>query len=109
VRASLSSTYTSIEYEDVDDSLIAGLWLAIICFCIEFIGLFAGFTIFKAGLNCFYIFCHFWGALLLAWFIVDQWHYLSYWYTFVFFSAIPAVVELVAIISVFACKIVQYY
>jgi hypothetical protein len=109
IRASLAVDATSVDYDDADSSLLAGLWLAMLCFAIELIGQFAGFTLFKPVHNCVLIFCHFWGCLFLCWFMLDSWHYLSFWYTFIFFNAVPVIMEIVGILATCACKKVQYY
>ena len=118
------------------NSTLAVLWLSIICIAVEAIGLFGGFTLFNHGANTFCtqtrtafhapmhqckltrahhrprpatdIICHFCASVLLAWFIMESWHWLTLWYVFGFFSVVPAMVETSAIIRVVFFKVAQY-
>lgn len=74
-------------------SVMTTLFASIICFTVEFVGLFLGLSIFYPGLNVFYATAHTIGFALTLWFISEGWHYFSLVYLFLLFSLIPASVE----------------
>jgi len=39
------------------------------------------------------IIAHFCGCVLLSWFIIESWTYLSFWYLFVFFRYVQSAVD----------------
>jgi len=108
VLASLPLTFTPADYNSIDNALEAGLFASCVCFSIEYFGLFGGFSLFSSVANTFIIFAHFCGCIVLSWFILDNWHYTTFWYNFVFFSLFPALLESFAIARVLFCKVVQY-
>lgn len=83
--ASLSTNYLQSDYNSLNTSLTAAIWLSIICLSFEVLSLFAGFTLFRTSLSVFYSLLHFIGTILVSWFILDSWNALSYWYLFIFF------------------------
>ena len=95
-------------YSSKDSELLAAIWLSIICFIIEFSGLFLGISLFLARYNTFSILAHFAGCVLLSWYIIDTWYYSTFWYIWIFFSLFPTILEIVAFIRVFCLKVVQY-
>lgn len=53
VIASLSTDYSTTDFEDKEDSLLAAVWLSIICGAVETIGLLGGFSMFLMANNVF--------------------------------------------------------
>lgn len=108
IERTLPLDYTESEFDDKNSDFLAVLWLSVICFTVELLSLFAGITLFHNSKNAFHIFAHFMGGILMCWFIIESWHYAAFVYVFVFFSLLPALLEVSAIMSVFCCKVVQY-
>ncbi|KAK9823206.1 hypothetical protein WJX72_001094 [[Myrmecia] bisecta] len=88
---------------------LAGLaWTAVACFAVEFVGLFTGISIFFTTANCFYIFCHFVGTILVALFVGEHWSIDTYIYFFVLFNALPCIVELLIAFCVLRLRLTEY-
>lgn len=51
ITGALASSYTSAEYETADSSLLAAIWLTILCIVVEMIGIFGGFSMFLNFFN----------------------------------------------------------
>jgi hypothetical protein len=51
IANSLSIGHTQSEYNEATSSVLAALWLSIICLCIEFTGLLMGVSMFMVSLN----------------------------------------------------------
>nr|KAJ3423224.1 hypothetical protein HK105_008022 [Polyrhizophydium stewartii] len=64
--------------------MVAALALTWICFATEFAGLFSGRTMFSTPSNALLIAAHTAGTVVLCMFITEGWHYLAYWYIFLF-------------------------
>ncbi len=60
-------------------SLLTALSIAMLCFIVQFLGLFGGFTMFRNPLNLFHSVLHFFGGVLGAWYLIGAWGFLSYW------------------------------
>ena len=60
-------------------SLLTALAISMICFLVQFGGLFGGYTMFRNQLNLFHCVAHFFGGVLTAWYLIDAWGFLSYW------------------------------
>eukprot|EP01006_Ploeotia_vitrea_P028931 TRINITY_DN61570_c0_g2_i2.p1 TRINITY_DN61570_c0_g2~~TRINITY_DN61570_c0_g2_i2.p1 ORF type:complete len:143 (-),score=53.79 TRINITY_DN61570_c0_g2_i2:48-476(-) len=108
VKSSLPTVYTTDEFDTADSALTAALYLSLILFLTEIVGLWGGFSLFFKASNAFYTFCHFSAAILTSWFIMEAWRYQSFWYIFGFFHALPAAFEFAALTQVFCCKVSQY-
>jgi hypothetical protein len=108
VRAGIRVEFSTAEYDDAQSSLDAALWMSVICFAIELLGIFGGFSLFMPALCTFDIGAHFCGAVFCCWFILESWHYESMWYIFLCFSLLPALAEGWAFARVCLCKIAQY-
>ncbi len=101
------ATTDSSQYSHIQSSLVGGVALAVVCLLWELLTLFFGFSLFNNVVNAFHIFCHFVGTVGLCWYLLDTWHYLTFWYLIIFAIA-PAVVELIATLRVLCCRIAQY-
>lgn len=108
LRASLVDNNSSSDYLNANSELLAALWLCIICFAIEWIGILMGVSIFITFVNAFDILAHFMGGVLVCWFIIETWHYQTMWYFFVFFNLLPASLEIISFIRVFCCRVIAY-
>ncbi|KAI9356520.1 transmembrane protein 107-like protein [Zopfochytrium polystomum] len=71
-------------YSSFNQSIMGALALTWICFAIELAGLFTGLTIFYGLTNAVYIGAHASATIALCFFIAEAWHYVIYWYIFVF-------------------------
>ena len=59
---------------------------------------------FDEGLGLLHILCHFVGGVLVSVMVVQKSDYRWFWYVLAFFSALPALCELAAILSVVMLK-----
>ena len=59
-------------------------------------------------INLLQILCQFLGGLLTALFVLDGWHYNSFWVLFSLFSLIPALAEIAVLVGVFGLKVIRY-
>ncbi|KAL5033827.1 hypothetical protein RTP6_001734 [Batrachochytrium dendrobatidis] len=89
---------STLDYKSFNQSIVAALVLSWICFATEFIGLFSGRTMFSAVSNTINICAHATGTIALCLFITEGWHYLSYWYIFVFCSLAPWTIEMAVLV-----------
>eukprot|EP00474_Spongospora_subterranea_P009099 CRZ09557.1 hypothetical protein [Spongospora subterranea] len=108
LRAGLSLTFTIDQYRQVESEFDAAIWICIACFIIEYIALFSGVSIMKNAQNGFLSCLHLLGTVLLSWFILDSWHYKSFWYLVVCCSMIPAILESIVIMTTFLGGNLQY-
>lgn len=108
VAASLPAVYSQSTFDSRESSLLAGLWLGVICFVVHFIDLVCGFSLFLSRFNASHIVLHFCGCVLMCWFILEEWHYRSYWYIWTFFNLLPTILESIGIARVFCFKVAQY-
>eukprot|EP00877_Chromochloris_zofingiensis_P003029 jgi/Chrzof1/12727/Cz07g05120.t1 len=83
-------------------------YAAIACFCIEYVGLFLGVSIFFRGHCCLYIFLHFMGAVLTALFYTGAWSVAAFTAFFVIFNILPAVLELLTFAVVTKASLSSY-
>jgi hypothetical protein len=60
-------------------SILTALVIAMMCFVVQFVGLFGGYTMFRNSLNLFHCVMQFFGGVLTAWYLIDSWGFLSYW------------------------------
>jgi hypothetical protein len=70
---------TTSELELGRASLLTALAIAMLCFLVQFAGLFGGFTMFRHSLNLFHCVAHFFGGVFTAWYLIDSWGFLNYW------------------------------
>ncbi len=74
------------------------------CLVVDFVGQFSGLSVFRTNVTCVQIGAHFWGALLVALFVAEQWHVGAFPYLFVFFSLAPTLVEVAAAVPIIRAK-----
>ena len=44
------------------------------------------------------------GSILTCWYVLEGWHYYSFWYIWVFLSLLPASIEVVIVLRQFCCN-----
>lgn len=81
---------------------------SIFFFCVEFLGMFTGVSLFMPSANLFYIFAHFFGALFTGLFVTLQWDLQAYPWLFTLFSFFPAFTESVIAFLVLRLNIMQF-
>ena len=108
IQAGLSQNPSESEFDDADRSIKAALGLSMICFFLAFFGLFSGVSLFFGRVSFLHIVCHFVGGLTTSWFIIDEWHYQTYWYIYAFCSLIPAIAEVIVLFFTFVLKVIEY-
>lgn len=104
VRACLSREYTMNEFEAKDTELIIGLAISLGLFLIEFIGFFAGLSMFSYTQNAFSAILHAGAGIALVFFIFDLQCADDFWYIFAVCSVLPAILEVSTIVGVTCLK-----
>jgi len=108
VVVGLKASYTLSEYDEADSSLLAAIWLSIVCLCFELFSIFAGFSLFLPFCHGVSILAHFVATILCSWFLMEEWHYTNMWYIWVFTAMFPALLEVGACLRLFCCKVEKY-
>nr|XP_008538145.1 PREDICTED: transmembrane protein 107 [Equus przewalskii] len=104
IQACLPLTFTPEEYEKQDIQLVAALSVTLGLFAVELAGFFSGVSMFNSTQSLISIGAHCSASVALSFFIFERWECTTYWYIFVFCSALPAVTEMALFISVFGLK-----
>ncbi|XP_026986782.1 transmembrane protein 107 isoform X2 [Sagmatias obliquidens] len=104
IQACLPLKFTPEEYEKQDMQLVAALSVTLALFAVELAGFFSGVSMFNSTQSLISIGAHCSASVALSFFIFERWECTTYWYIFVFCSAIPAVTEIALFISVFGLK-----
>lgn len=104
VLASVAVRHDQSEYDDNMHSMNGALAVCLVCFAIEAISFFGGFSMFNLALSTLQIAAHMSASVALSFFVVEKWHYLKFWHILAFASVIPAMLELACIFSVFCCQ-----
>ncbi|XP_006062962.1 transmembrane protein 107 [Bubalus kerabau] len=104
IQACLPLKFTPEEYEKQDIQLVAALSVTLALFAVELAGFFLGVSMFNSTQSLISIGAHCGASVALAFFIFERWECTTYWYIFVFCSALPAVTEMTLFISVFGLK-----
>ncbi|CEO94941.1 hypothetical protein PBRA_003754 [Plasmodiophora brassicae] len=53
IRAALPISYTTVQYSSMNNQMLAALWIAVVCFIVEYLGMFSGVSIMKHAHNSF--------------------------------------------------------
>uniref|UniRef100_A0A7S0QDJ6 Transmembrane protein 107 n=1 Tax=Cryptomonas curvata TaxID=233186 RepID=A0A7S0QDJ6_9CRYP len=101
IVASLPSKYTESAYNTNSLSLNFALALNLICLGVSYIGFLGGFSMFLPFVNVVVIISHTIGCIFTCVFIMEAWHYLTFWYIFLFFSMPVAFLDASIIIATF--------
>uniref|UniRef100_F6QLU0 Transmembrane protein 107 n=1 Tax=Bos taurus TaxID=9913 RepID=F6QLU0_BOVIN len=104
IQACLPLKFTPEEYEKQDIQLVAALSVTLALFAVELAGFFLGVSMFNSTQSLISIGAHCGASVALSFFIFERWECTTYWYIFVFCSALPAVTEITLFISVFGLK-----
>ena len=96
------------EYSSELTSLEGMAYTSVFFFCVEFLGMFTGVSLFMPSANVFYIFAHFWGAVLVGLFVCLEWDIGAFGWLFTLFSLFPAAVECIIGFLVLQTNIMQY-
>ncbi|ACO70560.1 predicted protein [Micromonas commoda] len=96
------------DYSTELTSLEGMAYTSIFFFCVEFLGMFTGVSLFMPSANVFYIFAHFFGALFTGLFVTLQWDLQAYPWMFTLFSFFPAFTESVIAFLVLRLNIMQF-
>ena len=79
VAAALPASAGTAAYEAAFNSVTTCLAISMVCFIVQFYGIFSGATIFRMKLGVFHSLTHFIGGVLTAWYLIDSLGYLSLW------------------------------
>ncbi|KAH6575722.1 hypothetical protein BASA50_006352 [Batrachochytrium salamandrivorans] len=83
---------STLDYRAFEQSLVAALILTWILFVIEFSGLLSGRTMFCTASSTIHIVAHAAGMISLSLFMTEGWHYITYWYIFIFCSQLQLII-----------------
>mmetsp|Transcript_11671 Transcript_11671/g.15860 ORF Transcript_11671/g.15860 Transcript_11671/m.15860 type:complete len:139 (-) Transcript_11671:112-528(-) len=90
------------------DRLTALAWTSLVCFLIEIAGIFSGVSLFLPTVCSFYILLHFIGTILVLLFVALHWEVPTFTFLFIFFSGLPAVLEMMVAFGVLKLKLMEY-
>jgi len=96
------------DFSDERDSLLFYVWFSIVCFGIEYIGLFSGVSMFLPTVSVMYIAAHSVGTVLVGLFSTEVWDLDYFSWFFGFFSLIPAATEALMAFLVLKLNILDY-
>lgn len=96
--AARNSTSDGTSFTTEKKMLQGLLWTAIVCFIIEYVGLFLGVSMFAKFLNSSYIMLHFVGTILTTLFYTEGWKVTTFIPMVVFFNCVPGVCEGLAVL-----------
>uniref|UniRef100_A0A2K5EJH6 Transmembrane protein 107 n=1 Tax=Aotus nancymaae TaxID=37293 RepID=A0A2K5EJH6_AOTNA len=110
IQACLPLRFTPEEYEKQDIHpipfcrLVAALSVTLGLFAVELAGFLLGVSMFNSTQSLISIGAHCSASVALSFFIFERWECTTYWYIFVFCSALPAVTEMALFIAIFGLK-----
>ncbi|XP_008969556.3 transmembrane protein 107 isoform X2 [Pan paniscus] len=104
IQACLPLTFTPEEYDKQDIQLVAALSVTLGLFAVELAGFLSGVSMFNSTQSLISIGAHCSASVALSFFIFERWECTTYWYIFVFCSALPAVTEMALFVTVFGLK-----
>ncbi|XP_037595541.1 transmembrane protein 107 isoform X3 [Cebus imitator] len=84
--------------------LVAALSVTLGLFAVELAGFLLGVSMFNSTQSLISIGAHCSASVALSFFIFERWECTTYWYIFVFCSALPAVTEMALFIAIFGLK-----
>uniref|UniRef100_A0A2K5V603 Transmembrane protein 107 n=1 Tax=Macaca fascicularis TaxID=9541 RepID=A0A2K5V603_MACFA len=110
ILACLPLRFTPEEYDKQDIHplplcrLVAALSVTLGLFAVELAGFLSGVSMFNSTQSLISIGAHCSASVALSFFIFERWECTTYWYIFVFCSALPAVTEMTLFVTVFGLK-----
>ncbi|KAM5273203.1 transmembrane protein 107 isoform 1-T1 [Ctenodactylus gundi] len=110
ILACLPLRFTPEEYEKQDlhpfrfCRLVIALSVTLGLFAVELAGFLSGVSMFNSTQSLISIGAHCSASVALSFFIFERWECTTYWYIFVFCSALPAITELTLFVAVFGLK-----
>ncbi|XP_071840390.1 transmembrane protein 107-like [Apostichopus japonicus] len=107
VRSCIPENYTQAQYSSVDTGLLIGLILMIVFIMIEVIGFISGVSMFIHPAALISTGAHAGASIALSYFLFEEWPCYLFWWIFSFCSVIPAIVEIVLLISIVGLKKVK--
>ncbi|KAL4834309.1 hypothetical protein H8958_000409 [Nasalis larvatus] len=110
IQACLPLRFTPEEYDKQDIHplplcrLVAALSVTLGLFAVELAGFLSGVSMFNSTQSLISIGAHCSASVALSFFVFERWECTTYWYIFVFCSALPAVTEMTLFVTVFGLK-----
>ncbi|XP_031994339.1 transmembrane protein 107 isoform X1 [Hylobates moloch] len=110
IQACLPLRFTPEEYDKQDIHplplcrLVAALSVTLGLFAVELAGFLSGVSMFNSTQSLISIGAHCSASVALSFFMFERWECTTYWYIFVFCSALPAVTEMALFVTVFGLK-----
>mmetsp|Transcript_37823 Transcript_37823/g.48241 ORF Transcript_37823/g.48241 Transcript_37823/m.48241 type:complete len:142 (-) Transcript_37823:287-712(-) len=108
IYAGLGNEPTEEEYLAAESVLDSAINAAVACFLLDFVGMFAGFTLFNTRVNAFQIAVHVIGSIQVSLLITEAWDYRKLWYIVGFCNFTTAGVEVFMILAIFILKTALY-
>mmetsp|Transcript_11121 Transcript_11121/g.16765 ORF Transcript_11121/g.16765 Transcript_11121/m.16765 type:complete len:139 (+) Transcript_11121:24-440(+) len=106
IQASLPDNYTEKSRIEATQTANSALGFGIICFFLDFMGIFTGTSLFNNTVNLIQICCHFIGSILLCWVITNVWHYSSIWPIIICTNLTTALAEVFVLLGIHVFKVV---
>lgn len=100
VENSLTASFTTDEYKQVDVELFIALSLTLVLIIWEFLGFISGTTMFINFQSLLSTIAHVCGLVASIYFVFEVWPVSWYWYIFGFCNVIPALTEFIYILQV---------
>lgn len=94
ILAALPPNYTEASYSSYNTSFTFALALNLICIGLNLLGFMLGFSMFAPAICVLNIVSHTLGCIYTCVFIMQSWHFMTFWYIWAFFAAPVAVLEL---------------
>ncbi|XP_006010165.1 transmembrane protein 107 isoform X2 [Latimeria chalumnae] len=104
VLACLPPNFTQQEYQSRDVEMIVALSVTLGLFAIELSGFLSGVSMFNSTQSLISLTAHCSASVCLSFFVFEKWECWNYWFIFAFCSALPACIEILLFIGVFALK-----
>ncbi|XP_054637991.1 transmembrane protein 107 like isoform X2 [Dunckerocampus dactyliophorus] len=104
VKACLPLEFTQEQYDSEDFKLVVALSVTLGLFAIELAGFFSGVSMFSGSQGLLSLAVHCSASVSLSHFVFEKWECWTYWVIFASCSVLPALMEIVLLISVFGLK-----
>ena len=100
VETALPLNYKASQRSSRMDEMTLAWGLTLATLVLELILMLFGFSLFYGLLGVFDTFIHTTGIIVTGFFILNEWHYHTFWYIFTLTALIPLVLECVAVASI---------
>ncbi|KAA0716476.1 Transmembrane protein 107 [Triplophysa tibetana] len=99
VQSCLPLDFTEEQFKTEDTRLVVALSVTLGLFAVELAGFFSGVSMFNSNQGLLSLIAHSSASVSLSLFVLQQWPCWAYWIIFSLCSVVPAVLELILLIS----------